>query len=564
MMTSEFPRRFVAADADFGDWAKVAPYYQQLLDRQVESDGDLEQWLLDWSELDAAFDEEGSARYIAMTCQTDDADREQRYLHFIEHVQPHREPIADALRKKFHELAQRFPLPTKRYEVFRRSIANALALYREENIPLMIENQKYAQEYQKINGAMMVEYQGKQLTLPQLGPYQEELDREVREETWRLAANRFLQDAAALDELYDKMVHLRDKIGRNAGFAEYRAFMFKAYERFDYTPEDCLRFHDAIEAVVVPAVRKLHDERRAKLEVDTLRPWDLSVDPEGRPPLHPFKQTDELVRGCGEIFQKVSPDLGQVFNTLNENNMLDLDSRKGKAPGGYQATYDERRMPFIFMNAVGTESDVRTLLHEGGHAFHTWACRNDPLLSYRHYPTEFAEVASMGMECLATPHFEVFYGDESNRARKRFFEGIVSFFPYMACVDAMQHWVYTNVNASVEQRKDYWISLAERFDTGVDWSGLEAQRRHSWHRKLHFFEVPFYYVEYGIAQLGALQVWLNSRKDYQQAVNLYRNGLALGGSRPLPELFEAAGLKFDFSEKTLKPLIDAVMEEIGA
>jgi oligoendopeptidase F len=358
------------------------------------------------------------------------------------------------------------------------------------------------------------------------------------------------------------MVKLRDRMARNADCQDYRAFAFRAMERFDYTPEDCLKFHDAIEQVVSPAVQKLADERQARLGVETLRPWDLQVDPENRPPLRPFEEVDQLMDGCGKVFQSVDRELSQIFNALRQRDLLDLDSRKGKAPGGYQETYTERRLPFIFMNAVGTENDVRTLLHEGGHAFHTWACRNDPLDAYRSYPLEFAEVASMGMELLALPHIDVFYGDETNRARRNFLEGIVRFFPFMACVDALQHWVYTHVDATPEDRKDEWVRLTRRFMPHVDWSGIEAYNRHSWHRKLHFFEAPFYYVEYGIAQLGALQVWMNARKDRDHAVALYRNGLALGGSRPLPELFEAAGLKFDFSEQTLRPLIDAVMEEI--
>jgi oligoendopeptidase F len=559
---SEFPRQYVAADADFGAWATAERYYQELAERPIESLEQFEQWMFDFSELDAAFDEEGIRRRIEMTRATDDPERERRYLDFVENVQPHREPWHDRLRRKLVENAGRFPLPRKRYEVLERSIRNAIELFREENIPLEVEHAKLIQQHQKITGAMMVTYQGRELTLQQLDRFLEEPDRTVREETFRLGSERFLQDARALDELYDQMVKLRDQIARNADCPDYRAYAFKAMERFDYTPEDCLAFHDAIEAVVLPAVRQLADERKRKLGVETLRPWDLAVDPENRPPLRPFETDEQLKAGCNQIFHRVDRELGRIFDTLRERQLLDLDSRKGKAPGGYQESYEERREPFIFMNAVGTEGDVRTLLHEGGHAFHTWACRNDPLLAYRHYPIEFAEVASMGMEMLALPHLEEFYGDQTNRARKRFLENLVRFFPYMARVDAFQHWVYTHLDASSEQRKDHWQQLTRRFSPHVDWSGLEAYDRHSWHRKLHFFEVPFYYVEYGIAQLGALQVWMNSKKDYDHAVALYRNGLALGGSRPLPELFEAAGLKFDFSEKTLRPLIEAVMEEI--
>lgn len=560
---SEFPRRFVAPDDRFTSWGAAEPYYQALLTRPVNTAAELERWLMDWSEVDSIFEEEGTDRYIRMTCDTTDAERERMYLDFVENIKPKREPITHKLDEKLVDLARRFDLPQRRYEVLMRSARNSVALFRDENIPLYTEDDKLRQQYQKICAAMTVKYDGQEMTLQQVARYLEEPDRSVRETTWRLAADRFLADGDALDGLYDQMVRLRTRIARNADCRNYQEFAFKAMERFDYTPDDCARFHDTIESVIVPAVGQILKERREALKLDALRPWDLSVDPHGRAPLRPFKTDAELSRGCQEIFNRVEPELGAVYATMAERGMLDLASRKGKAPGGYQANYDERRIPFIFMNAVGTEGDVRTLLHEGGHAFHTWACRNDTFLSYRHYPTEFAEVASMGMECLALPHLETFYGPETNRARKRFFEEILLFFPWMARVDAFQHHVYTHTDLTPEQRKDHWQKLTRRYSPSVDWSGLEAYDRRSWHRKLHFFEVPFYYVEYGIAQLGALQVWLNSKRDFRAAVAAYRHGLALGGSRPLPELFEAAGCRFDFSEKTVRPLIQAVMEELA-
>jgi oligoendopeptidase F len=409
---------------------------------------------------------------------------------------------------------------------------------------------------------MTVEFDGRERTVSQLRPYLENNDRAVREQAWRLGAERFLKDKDALSELYLKMVGLRDRVGRNAGFDDYRAYSFRAKRRFDYTPQDCLTFHQAIENVVVPAVSKLADRRRGKLGVESIRPWDLDVDPDGLPPLRPFESEAELTAGCSAIFNKVHPDFGRIFDTLASRQMLDLDNRRAKAPGGYQETYDEQRMPFIFMNAVGTADDVQTLLHEGGHAFHTWACRNDPLLEYRRYPIEFAEVASMGMECLAMPHLEGFFGDQADRARRRHLADVLSMLPWIARVDAMQHHVYTHVQAGLDNWTDHWRTLTRRFAPHQDWSGLEAADRYSWQRKLHFYQVPFYYIEYAIAQLGALQVWLNSRRDYQAAVADYQAALTLGGARPLPELFETAGCKFDFTERTVAPLVEAVMAEV--
>lgn len=560
---TEFPRTFLPADLVIAGWPDAEPHYRALLERPVASREAFERWLSDWSELDAAFSEARTTRYVAMTCATDDSARERAYLDFIENVEPKREPVAHALRQRCVELADRFPLPPRRYEVLLRSTRNAIGIYRDENVPLQTEDSRLRQQYQKIVGAMTVQYGGKELTLPQLMPYLEETDRAVREETWRLGSDRYLQDAARLDALYADMVRVRDQIARNAGCPSYVEYAFRMYERFDYTPDDCRRFHDAIEKTVVPAAAQLASERRRKLGLSALRPWDMAVDPDQNPPLRPFETIDRLSDGCAAIFRRISPGLANVFDALRERGLLDLDSRKGKAPGGYQEVFNERRLPFIFMNAVGTESDVQTLLHEGGHAFHSWACRNDPLLAYRNYPTEFAEVASMGMECLAMAHLEEFYGADARLARRHILTDIIDFLPYMARVDAMQHYVYTHPDAGIDAWKDEWQRLTRRFNAFVDWSGLETYDRHAWQRKLHFYEAPFYYVEYGIAQLGALQLWVRSRQNADQAVAEYRAALALGGSRPLPELFETAGLEFDFSERTLRPLVGAMMEELA-
>lgn len=561
--TPEFPRRFVALGAAFDEWVVAEPYFRDLAERALNSVPDLERWLLDFSELDSAFDEENTRRYTAMTCQTDDSVRSERFLYFCEHVKPHREPWAFKLQQKYVAAAQRLELPPKRYEVLTRNLRNAMELFRDENVPLEVEDEKLTTEYQQVTGGVTVPFDGQERTIPQLNKFQEEPDRTVREAAWRAGAEAFLARGPALDGQYEKLVALRHRIAQNADCSDYRAYRFRDLERFDYSPQDCLTFHAAIESVVLPAARSLNEQRRRRLNVETLRPWDLSVDPDNRPPLRPFEEVSQLIGGCERIFSRVHIDLGRTFSVLVENDMLDLASRKGKAPGGYQTTLHERRMPFIFMNAVGTDDDVRTLLHEGGHAFHTWACRSDPWLQYRNYPTEFAEVASMGMECLSLAHTHTFYGDDDPRARRAYFEGVVLFFPFMACVDAFQHFVYTHVDAGLEAWSDHWQLLQRRFNAGVDWTGLESFARRSWHRKLHIFEVPFYYVEYGIAQLGALQVWLNSKKDYAKAVAHYRQGLSLGGSRPLPELFETAGCRFDFSEGTLRPLIAAAMEEIA-
>jgi oligoendopeptidase F len=376
-------------------------------------------------------------------------------------------------------------------------------------------------------------------------------------------AARRLKDAGALDDIFDQMLALRHEIALAAGFANFRDYTFAAYERFDYTPEDCVRFHQAIEHHIVPLARELQRERARKLGVTPLRPWDLAVDPEQRPPLHPFRESSELLEKTHAIFAKLDPRLGDYFQVLRRQQLVDLDNRKGKAPGGYQSTLSESRVPFIFMNAVGAHRDVETMLHEAGHAFHALAAREQPLHAYRSAPIEFCEVASMGMELLAAPHLPAFYSEaEARRARRAHLEGILQFFPWMATVDAFQHWIYLHPGHTREERRATWLGLMDRFGGLEDYAGFEANRAALWHRQLHIFEIPFYYVEYGIAQLGALQLWQAARRDLPSALDHYLAGLKLGGSRPLPELFAASGLAFDFTDETIAPLMQGVQEEL--
>ncbi len=357
---------------------------------------------------------------------------------------------------------------------------------------------------------------------------------------------------------------LRAEIAANAGFDNYRDYAFRRRERFDYTPEDCYQFHEAVERAVMPLARKIRQRRRQLLKVDPLRPWDLAVDPLGRAPLAPFSSTDQFIRGTREIFSRVDPAFADQFQFMIDRHLLELENRKGKAPGGYQSSLQEHRFPFIFMNAVGRDLDLRTLVHEGGHAFHMLAARDEPLLEYRHAPIEFCEVASMGMELLALPHLDAFYEntEEYQRACRTRLEDLVLLFPVIALGDAFQHWIYSHPRHTRQERSKMWLELAQRFTAIVDWSGYEHQRASSWHGTLHFFALPFYYIEYGIAQIGALQVWMNSLRNYPAAVEQYWKALSLGGSRPLPELFAAAGATFRFDYATLQPLMDAIGEKL--
>ncbi|MCL2330488.1 MAG: M3 family oligoendopeptidase [Phycisphaerae bacterium] len=558
-----YPRQFVPADANMGNWAHIEPLFDRLDVEPIDTLEQMEAWLLHQSELLACISEESSDRYVKMTCQTDDEQKEKAYLQFVEEIDPKCKPRWQRLGERYVRTAERSKLPSDRYAVLDRSTLAAVELFRQENVPLQTEEARLDQQHQKITGAMTVTYDGKEQTLSQMSRYLEQPDRNVRQEAWTLIGKRRLQDRDALDDIFDQMISLRTKMAQNAGLPTFREYQWKAYGRFDYSPADCIAFHQAIEKLVVPVNREIQQHRQRELGVDPLRPWDLAVDPKNRQPLRPFKTSDELCRLCSTAFGRIDPELGRQFDKMVAAGWLDLDSRKGKAPGGYQTTYDERRFPFIFMNAVGMHRDVETLLHEGGHAFHAMACRDEPLMAYRHCGMEMAEVASMRMELLAYDHLDVFYsGDDLQRARRDQLEGVISVFPWIATIDAFQHWIYTNPTHTRQQRTQTWLSLAKRFGGIEDWTGYEPMHEAQWQRQLHLFSVPFYYVEYGIAQIGALQLWVNARKDKQAALKRYREALALGGSRPLPELWAAAGLKFDFTAQTLQPLIDAVQKEL--
>jgi oligoendopeptidase F len=498
-----------------------------------------------------------------MTCQTDDPAREAAHLEWVREVEPRLKPIQNALRERYLESPHRAGLPSDRFEVYDRAQRNRRELYREANIPRETRLAELEQQYQKVIGAQTVSFRGQEYTPAQMAPFYEETDRETRREAWERVVRRRLEDRDALDGLFDQMLELRAAVAREAGFASYTDYAYRLRERFDYGVEQAEAFQAAIRDVVVPLAVDLQERRRQALGVETLRPWDLAVDVRGRPPLRPFQGADQLAEGTRQIFDAVDPELGAQFGFMQTRGLLDLANRKGKAPGGYQTTLEDDRLPFIFMNAVGIDGDLRTLLHEGGHAFHTLACRAEPLAAYREAPIEFCEVASMSMELLGARRLEMFYAPaDADRSYRQLLEGIVQFFPWMATVDAFQHWLYAHPDHDRAERRAAWSALVDRYGGIVDWSGFEDAREHSWHRQLHIFLYPFYYIEYGIAQLGALQVWRNARRDRAEAVAAYRRGLALGGSRPLPALFEGAGIRFDFSEATLRPLIDAVCEEL--
>ena len=548
-------------------WSDYEPYFQDLEAREL-SEENIQAWLDDWSALAAMVDEHYWRLYIATTVNTADKETENQYNQYIEEIQPAAKTAEQTLKNKL--LAS--GLSPKSFETGLRRIQAEAEIFREENLPLLAEEQKLVTEYNKLIGSLTVMWEGEERTFAQMFPLLYETDRSVRQRAWGLVQSCLLEERENINQIWEKFMPIRLKIAENADMPDYRAYMWKQRFRFDYSPEDCKSFHAAIEEVVVPAASRIYEKRRQRLGVEALRPWDLNVDPLGANPIKPYESIEEFKSKSRAIFEQVDPKFGEYFQIMMDEDLLDLDSRKNKAPGGYSLGLHVAHRPFIFMNNSNTPWDVQTILHEGGHAFHEFERAHVHFYQRGeiYLPAEFAEVASMGMELLASPYKTKEYGgfyteSEAARAMIEFLEGNITFWPYMALVDTFQHWIYENPKDSSDASRceEKWAELWARFMIGIDYSGLEDAKKTHWHRQLHIFAAPFYYVEYGLAQLGAAQVWANARKDQKKAVADYRKALALGATVPLPQLFATAGAKFAFDAKTLKESVDLIEEVIG-
>ncbi|HEX8600725.1 MAG TPA: M3 family oligoendopeptidase [Chloroflexia bacterium] len=543
------------------DPAAVATMYDLLDERDLPTRQALEDFILDWQELGAVLEQEYVVTYVDMTADTSNEEREARYIAFLDNILPVKEQRDFNVKQKIAASPAVDELGPQ-YEVLLRNLKSEVSLFREENVPLLMEDLKLGQEYEKISGNETAEFQGKTYTLTQLRPFLEEPDRSVREGAWRARLGVRLADAATFDEMFDKMYEVRQQIARNAGFDNYRDYKFREYKRFDYTPEDCMAFHAAVEKHIVPFMVRDRERRRKLLGVETIRPWDTEVDPEGRQPLRPFQNVEQLKEGSLRVVRQVDRQLGEFLETMVRDGLLDLENRHGKAPGAYCQSFADSRVPYIHMNAVGIKDDVTTLLHEGGHAFHYFLAREQPLHSYHFAGMEFEEVGSMSMELLARPYLGEFYSEEElDRLLDDQLRGVLSGMPWIAMLDLFQHWVYTAEDHGPEARRAKWREIEQRFRPDLDWSGIEQYRDIGW-QYLHVFVVPFYYIEYGIAQIAALQVWLRSLEDPRGAIEAYKRGLSLGGSRPLPELFAAAGAEFDMGDKVVGMVTEKTIAQI--
>jgi len=546
-------------------WDEIVPYYEDLAARPLDK-SNAEAWLADWSHFESLLSEASALVNFAYSCDTADTSREAAQLRFGTQISPRADEQRVRLQGRLVELGYERPGLETMLQRFR----NHIDTFSEQNVRLFAELSELVTHWYKVIGALTVEWEGEEKTPSQLLPFLSSDDRRVRERAFKLRAKPYLDQRDVLADIFDRMYDLRQKVARNSGFANYRDYAHREKNRFDYSPEDCLRFHVAVEEAVLPAVERLDKKRKRRLNLDVLRPWDTAVDPAGRPALKPFDEIQTFIDKAGAIFEHVDPDFRGYYETMERENLLDLENRKGKAPGAYCSTLASRKVPLIFMNAVGVNSDVRTLLHESGHAFHSFEASRLPLVFQRHPGAEMAEVASMSMELLASPFIDEANGgyyteEEARRSRAELLEGIILFFPHCASVDAFQHWIYLDpAGRHADARDQKWLDLRRRFEGGgVDWSGLDRERIARWYQQPHFFGSPFYYIEYGIAQLGALQVWRNSLKDPKGAVDLYRKALALGATRSLPELFKAAGARLIFDSEGMHELVSLVVEELA-
>jgi oligoendopeptidase F len=547
-------------------WENLEPLFKELANRTINSAEELEQWLRDRSELEAALEEDFAWRYIRMTCDTTSEELLQRFQYFATEIEPRIAPYNNELNKKLVNSAYVNDLDHDKFYVHLRAVRNALEIFREENIPLQTELQIEQQKYQSITGSMSVHIGDKEFTLEQASAILKDTDRSKRQEAWEKITTRRLQDKDQLNQLFDKLRELRHQVALNAGFENFRDYMFKALGRFDYTPQDCYDFHEAIEKEVVPVLFEQAEKRREALQLPVLKPWDMDVDISGKPALKPFKNGEDLIEKSIQCFSNISRYLGERLEIMKDNGLFDVESRKGKAPGGYNYPLAETGAPFIFMNSANTFRDLTTMVHEGGHAVHTFLTADLELNDFKHCPSEVAELASMSMELISMDNWNVYFDntEDLKRAMRDQLVDVLKTLPWVAVVDQFQHWIYTNPGHTDQERYDAWVQIYGRFGAGfADWSEHRDAQANLWQKQLHIFEVPFYYIEYGMAQLGAIAVWKNYKENPEKGLEQYLDALKLGYTKPITEIYETAGIKFDFSADYVKELVEFVKEQLN-
>ncbi|MCK5822507.1 MAG: M3 family oligoendopeptidase [Bacteroidales bacterium] len=559
-------RKFVSKDLKIKSWESIDSYYSELETREINSINDLEKWMHNRSELDSVLEEDLAWRYIKMNCDTTDKSLTDDFNFFVTEIEPNISKYSNILDEKFIESKFTNQLDKKKYFIPIRTIKRKLQIFREKNIPIFAMLQKEEQEYGAIAANMTIKYDGEEITLQKAANYLKNTDRDLREKVYFLINNRRLQEVDNFNNILTKLIAKRNEVAKNTDFENYRDYKFVELNRFDYTIDDCVEFHNSIKSNVCPIVNRINQNRKESLNLDVLKPWDLDVDINLKTPLKPFENTEELIDKSIKCFTQVRPKYGEYLSKMNELGFLDLDARKGKAPGGFNYPLYESNIPFIFTNATGNLRDVETICHEGGHAIHSIVSSTLELVDFKELPSEVAELASMSMELISMEHWNVFFENKEEliRAKQSQLEGIIGVLPWIAIVDKFQHWLYLNPNHSVEERKNNWVKIAKEFGSNViDFTGCEDFYANTWQKQLHIFEVPFYYIEYAMAQLGAIAIWRNYKRNPEKTLDNYEKALRLGYSVTIPEIYETAGIKFNFSNDYVKELMLFVNEELA-
>jgi oligoendopeptidase F len=557
-------RKFVPEDLIIDSWDKIKSLFDNLVEREISSASELEKWMLDQSELSAVLEEDMAWRYIKMNIDTTDKELGERFSFWIKEISPNTAPYSHKLNVKLVNNPYLKDLDQEKYRIYLRSVKKQIEIFREENIPLFTIMEEKQQEYGAISAKMSIEVDGEKMTMQKAAQLLKSTDRVKREEVYNKISTRRLQDEKALDDLFDELIALRQEIAKNAGFDNYRDYMFAAMGRFDYTPKDCFNFHDAIAQEIVPIINSFEQKRKDKLGYTSYKPWDTAVDVDGLAPLKPFEGGTELTDLSVECFNRLRPYFGECLSTMKAMKHLDLESKNGKAPGGFMYPLYEIGVPFIYMNAVGSQRDLVTMVHEGGHAVHSFLSRDLTLTEFKSTPSEVAELASMAMELLSMDHWDVFYAGAADlkRAKLEQLEKALETLPWVASIDKFQHWIYTTEHTA-QQRKEKWLNIsAELGNQIIDWEGNKNVHANLWQKQLHLYEVPFYYVEYGMAQLGAIAMWRSYKQLGEQGLDNYMDALKLGYTKTIGEIYETAGIKFDFSASYVKELADFIKEEL--
>jgi len=557
-------RKFVPENLVINSWNKIKSLFDDLVNRDISSGLELEQWMVDQSELSAVLEEDMAWRYIKMNIDTTDKELGEKFSFWIKEISPNTAPYSHKLNLKLVNSPYLKDLDKEKYRIYLRSVKKQIEIFREENIPLFTTMEEKQQEYGAISAKMSIEVDGEKITMQKAAQLLKSTDRNKREEIYNKISSRRLQDEKLLDNLFDELIVLRQKIAENAGFENYRDYMFASMGRFDYTPKDCFNFHDAIAQEIVPIINSFEQRRKNKLGNIAYKPWDTAVDVDGLPPLKPFEGGTELTDLSIECFNRLRPYFGECLATMKSMKHLDLESKTGKAPGGFMYPLYEIGVPFIYMNAVGSQRDLVTMVHEGGHAVHSFLSRDLPLTEFKSTPSEVAELASMAMELLSMDHWDVFYADAADlkRAKLEQLEKSLETLPWVASIDKFQHWIYTTKHTA-QERKIKWLDIsAELGNQIIDWEGSENMHANLWQKQLHLYEVPFYYIEYGMAQLGAIAMWRSYKELGEQALDNYMDALKLGYTKTIGEIYESAGIKFDFSAKYVQELANFIKKEL--